>query len=208
MRCSLLGLLFSLVFLVVGCDSWPPYKNEATENFADNQESFHALEAKLLASEYSSVYTATGTDAIGLIDGDGGPMRQLIDNDPEWAELFETTKLSRILRDEHEVVFVPYGPHSQDGRDTEISYTHFVGEAAKIKECESEFEDLECGVCGVPLAADWWIDYMWYPMPILESEYQMYLDGTLPEDEYFEMQNAEYAECQIKGLEAIGYSIE
>jgi len=36
----------------------------------------------------------------------------------------------------------------------------------------------------------------------------MYLDGSLPEDRYFELQGAAYADCQINGLEAIGYVAE
>jgi len=203
-----LSLLISMQLLLVGCDSWPPHKDEVSDNFAKNQESFRALGAKFIASDYTSVYSTTGDAAIGVIDGDNGPERELISDDPEWVSLFAKTSVSRVLKKEYSIVFVPPAPHSKDGRDTEISYAYFSSGDSNLFECEPRFEALECGVCGIKLAEDWWIDYMWYPMPILESESQMYLDGTLAEDKYFELQGAAYADCQITGLKEIGYETE
>ena len=208
MRLGIAGLLFVVPLALCSCDSWPPYQDKATENFLDHRDSLEALETKFSSSKYISVSIAAGDNAIGRLEVEGGLSREFIDDDPEWASLFKEAQVTQIIRRDKAFVFAPSAPHSKDGRETEISYTHFFTEEPELKECKPEFEDLRCGVCGVRIESKWWIDYMWYPYPILEAEHQKYLDNQLPDEEYFEMQDAAIRECRIEGLTAIGYEIE
>ncbi len=163
------------------------------------------LEAKFEDTNYIDVSTAAGGHALGRsIEGDG-VLRDFIDDDPEWNDLFRKARVSSIKRGENGFNFEPYGPRIHNGSRVDVRFIHSPGDDYSEISCLPEYASLECGLCVVTLEKDWWLSYTWYPDEILEAEYKELLAGEIEEVVYREMANEAYAACWAESQKIIGF---
>lgn len=197
------------LLLVTACNSWPPFESKAQQHFAENRESFEQLAEKMRGTDYWRVSIRGQTDVDVTPSADSDYEEQfVIDDDTEWRELLADVGMFMVLQADGAVWTDPgtlWGEHeNQMGHN---GFTHNPKMLDEFKICQPEYEDIPCGRCAVPLEGDWYIHYIWYPEYFSREEWDSYLEGEIPLDEYSESVEIANRQCHIDGYTEMGYDI-
>ena len=209
-------ILASFSLAVSGCDQWPPYQNELRENFTNNREAFDTLKTKIQGTEYIHV-SMTGIYGIPRFDdstyvvantqGEEYIEQEIIEDDPEWNDLFLAANVFAVAQHEDVVSLRFVGPLEDDKRTTFAEYVYDAAGRESRKTCLPEYEDLRCGLCAVDLADNWYIDYWWSPEELVLGGYDRVLDDEMTNEQYRETFDRNLEQCRFDGYTAIGYDL-
>ena len=206
-----------LLTLLSGCEQWPPYEDELRENFTNNREAFDTLRTKIQGTEYIHL-SMTGIygiprfndskHVVADMQGEDHIEQEIIENDPEWDDLFLAANVFAVAQHENVVTLRFIGALENKKRTTHAEYVCGVEQGESRKPCLPEHEKLRCGLCSVDLEDGWFIEYWWSPEEVVPGGLDLLTNDEIPEEEYWELFDQNLKQCRIDGYKAIGYDLQ
>jgi hypothetical protein len=198
-----------MLLLLSGCDSWPPYEKEIKEHFNSHKSDIELLREKLLDSKYLSVGESMGVVVWGhfyvgeLVDGTIVQNEQPMD-EAEWLKIFQRSEIDGVGRKNYDHTAVSISKVSFRGNlkkniDWTISYVHDRDLPNQVRQCGNEDPNVRCGSCITELGDSWYLQYWWSPFPNLTEAEEARLNGTISEQEYYELSFQAMDACYAEG---------
>jgi len=213
-------LTLCATMFVVGCDSWPPYSERYESHFLENQSAFEALSAKFLATDYRRAALFDDGDTRLVIfhadvydaELDAHRTRMFEEEDASWTGLLVQTRVFDVERLGHGITFWAqpaldelFSDLVKSDRVMSTRYTYEREPSGQPWLCKSEYEDLDCGQCSVPLVEGWSIQYSWAPDVLAPGALEQYTNGEISEQEYQKLWRENFEQCHLAGAKAMGY---
>ena len=212
-----------VAMFLVACDGWPPYSERYKSHFLDHRSEFEELSAKLLVTDYRRASLFDEGDTLMVIfhwdvydEGLAAHRPEMIRGaDASWTGLLVQTSVFDVERHDHAITFWAQPAFDElfvqgvlkKERVMSIRYAYDFKGSGQRKTCKSEYEELDCGRCSVPLVEDWSIQYSWAPDELAPDALNQYNKGEMSEEEYKELWHASWERCQLEGANAIGYEV-
>ncbi len=155
--------LLLAIFLLGGCENWPPKHVEASDYFLDHESAFESLHDSFLESGLYQVAATVG----------GVEAQQTENSAPQYLSDAEAVPLvsflrgsgvSRVWRMDEEARFeVPGLQFSTNNHIYWAFYVKTLAQEPVLKACREEFRAIDCASCRMHIIGNWWLYYIWSP---------------------------------------------
>lgn len=203
-----ISVIFSALILA-SCGNWPFDSDTLQSRFLENEEAFEELDTMIRESGNVSVEVPAGSDSLWVKKAEGFQIE--IDTSEQasiWVDRLRETNTHRLIGPTDQggaVLFEQWSNGFSDNQQWVVAIVYEENGSDQLLECESDFREIACGVCGWRMGEGWSLIYHWEPHVILPDEYEDYMDGELSLDDYMTLKNSAMLSCRNEGHSAIGY---
>jgi hypothetical protein len=166
------------------------------------------LEAKIAETEYERVSRSVGETVRADPEIGNFDQQVFIRDDPSWSALLREARVFFVARDDDFYVFGMGSDPFEDDVMGFVSYRHVPHGELELELCLPEHKEIPCGRCIANIGNDWFLDYGWWPDPVLPDENDAYLNGEMSEDEFYALQDEALTKCTADGYSKIGYETD
>ncbi|MDX1500712.1 MAG: hypothetical protein R3176_12480 [Woeseiaceae bacterium] len=205
--------------ILPGCEAWPPHSDDLVDYVRDRSSQVETLVSEFRDSPLGRI-TCNGCGAGNSVSGyaieshvfvNGAWRRADNPRDGHFARLLEDAGVYGVTkRSNGPVELLLAEPGWTDASRFIIQLFHDAGSGASnaLKECVSDFDEIECGWCKVTVDDALWIRYQWYPEDLDPAATEAHLSGEISWEEWRARDEAAEEACLRRGLAEMGYPVD